>query len=53
MTPFDCDICGDFAMAEYNVDTKDMGNLELCEDCLIDAKREDNVIKYGKFAGVL
>lgn len=39
-------------MAEYNVTTKDMGNLELCIDCLVDANREDNVIKYEKFAGV-
>lgn len=49
---FDCDVCGEFAMCEYSVKTKDMGYVELCEDCLLDAQREDNVITYGKFAGV-
>jgi hypothetical protein len=49
---FDCDICGDFAMCEYDVTFTDFTKAELCEDCLEREERDGRVLMSARFAGL-
>ena len=52
MSEFDCDICEDQGMCEFRVETKTMGVVELCDDCLTGVIRDDELIGFKKFAGL-
>ena len=52
MSEFDCDICGDFGMCEYDVTMTDFTKAELCEDCLEREERAGNVLMSTRFAGL-
>jgi hypothetical protein len=50
---FDCDICGEFAMCEYDVTFTDMSKAELCESCLEMEEREGKVLMSARFKGLV
>jgi hypothetical protein len=49
---FDCDICGDFGMCEYDVTFTDFTKAELCESCLAMSERDGRVLLSARFAGL-
>lgn len=49
---FDCDICGDFGMCEYDVTFTDFTKAELCADCLEREEGEGKVLLSARFAGL-
>lgn len=47
---FDCDICGDFAMCEYEVTYFDMSTAELCHDCM--ESEQGKLLMSQRFVGL-
>lgn len=50
---FDCDICGEFAMCEYEVTLTDMSKVELCEECLEREESAGKVLMSARFKGLV
>lgn len=53
MSEFDCDICGDCGMCEYEVTFTDMTKAELCESCLEGEERNGKVLMSARFKGLV